>query len=402
MTGDLPRLSDLSVVGKRVLVRVDFNVPLAGEPPSCVVSDDFRIRAALPTLRWLIEHGATVTACSHLGRPNDTVDARFEMAPVRERLAELVPGVALGENLRFFPGERANDPAFVDALVEGQDAYVNEAFGVSHRAHASIVGPPARLPSAAGLQLEREVEVLTHLLDEAARPFVVIVGGAKVRDKIGVLRSLAKRADVLCVGGAMAFTFLKAAGHEVGASMVDETQLEECTELLRSGVRIVLPSDAWALPQGSPVGPVATSEAPGPEGGSEDPARDPATRPAPQLFEGELPMPWCGLDVGPKTAAELAGIVGTARTVLWNGPLGVAEDPRFAGGTHEVARAVASSSGFSVVGGGDSVAAIRHLGLAEEIGFLSTGGGATLAFLEHGDLPGLAALRDARRRSERG
>ncbi len=372
-TTGLPLLEDLpDVRGRRVLVRVDFNVPLEDDPdvPGVRrVADDFRIRTALPTLRLLLERGAEVTACSHLGRPKGAPDARFDMAPVRARLDELAPGVTLLENLRFSPGETANDPAFVDELVSGQDAYVNEAFGASHRAHASIVGPPARLPSAAGRELAREVEVLGGLVASPARPFVAVVGGAKIGDKLGVLEALAKRVDVLCVGGAMAFTFLLATGHHVGDSLVDLEQVESCAKLLASGVEIVLPVDVVALESGERSGPRVVGQ--------------------------DVPDGWQGLDIGPRTAAAFAGVVTEAATILWNGPLGVTEDERFAAGTCSVAQAVAASGGFSVVGGGDSVSALRHLGLADRVGFLSTGGGASLELLEKGDLPGLAALRDA-------
>jgi phosphoglycerate kinase len=368
--GWLPRLEDLpDVDGRGVLVRVDFNVPLDEASGRRTVADDFRIRRALPTLRALLERGAHVTACSHLGRPPDAPDPRWDMAPVRERLHDLLPGVGLLENLRFSPGEKRNDPAFVDQLVAGRDAYVNEAFSASHRAHASIVGPPARLPSAAGLELAHEVEVLGGLLAAPARPFVAVVGGAKVSDKLGVLGVMARKVDVLAVGGAMAFTFLAAQGHAVGDSIVDREHLGACAALLDagSGVRILLPTDTVAL---------------GPDGDV-------------QVVGADIPEGWRGLDVGPDTARAFSDQVATAATVLWNGPLGVVEDERFASGTAEVARAVAACPGFTVVGGGDSVSALRHLGVAESVDFLSTGGGASLEFLERGDLPGLAALRAA-------
>jgi phosphoglycerate kinase len=369
-----------------VLVRVDFNVPLEADPAvpgSRRVADDYRIRTALPTLRWLLDHGAHVTACSHLGRPKGAPDPSLDVQPVRAALEDLAPGVQLLENLRFSPGETANDPAFVDELVEGQDAYVNEAFGASHRAHASIVGPPARLPSAAGRQLLREAEVLGHLLDAPDRPFVAVLGGAKVADKLGVLEALAEKVDVLCVGGAMAFTFLAAKGHHVGDSLVDMDLVEPCERLLASGTEVLLPLDVVALASGEPVGPAAAAEQAASGVG--------ATR----VVGRDVPEGWRGLDIGPQTAAAFAAAVAGAATVFWNGPLGMTEDERFVAGTHKVAEAVASSRSFSVVGGGDSVAALRHLGLADRVGFLSTGGGASLELLEKGDLPGLAALRGA-------
>lgn len=381
MTG-LPLLEDLpDVQGARVLVRVDFNTPLSDDGAGRrVVADDFRIRAALPTLRWLADQGAEVTCASHLGRPKGVPDVRFAMTPVRERLAALAPGVVLLENLRFTPAEAANDPSLVAELVAGQDAYVNEAFGVSHRAHASIVGPPTLLPSAAGRQLAREVEVLEGLLEAPARPFVAVVGGAKIADKLGVLESLAAKVDVLAVGGGMAFTFLKAAGHPIGGSLVDETHVEAARALLASKARILLPTDVVAL---TPDGALVTS---GPQEGA---------RGETALIGQDIDDGWRGYDIGPDTAAAFAAAVSTAATVLWNGPLGVVEDDRFAEGTRRVAEAVAGASGFTVVGGGDSVSALDHLGLAARVDFLSTGGGASLELLEKGDLPGLAALRGA-------
>ena len=376
----IPLLEDLpDVSGRRVLVRVDFNVPLRPGPGATFeIDDDFRIRAALPTLSWLTERGAEVTACTHLGRPKGTPDPRYDVAPVRARLAELAPGVALADNLRFDPGEEANDPGFVARLVDGFDCYVNDAFGASHRSHGSIVGPPGRLPSAAGRLLQREVEVLGGLLVDPARPFAAVVGGAKVADKIGVLRALLERVDRLVVGGAMAFTFLSATGRSVGSSLQDQSQRDACGKLLaEAGERIVLPGDVVALGPGGTLG----------HGG-------PGTGQV-ALYDGDIPDGWQGVDIGPdsrrRCAAELAG----AATVFWNGPLGVFEDDRFAAGTFAVAEALAGGKAFTVVGGGDSAAALDHLGLSDRIGFVSTGGGASLELLEHGDLPGLAALRDA-------
>lgn len=375
----LPLLEDLGEVdGHKVLVRVDYNVPLEERDGGLAVADDFRIRASLPTLHWLLERGASVTVCSHLGRPHGTTDERWSMAPVARRLTELCPGVELAENLRFDPGEEANDPGFVERLIDGFDAYVNEAFGASHREHASVMGPPTRLPSAAGRLLAREVEVLGGLLEHPARPFVVVLGGAKVADKIGVVRSLAEKADTVAIGGAMAFTFLAALGHDVGASPVYTDYLDQCAELLavrRSS--ILLPKDLVALePGGAPLGW---------PGEGEDT----------KVLPVELPEGWQGLDIGPETAGAIERVVAGAATVFWNGPVGAFEDPRFAGGTTRVARAVAEGPAYSVVGGGDSARAVDDLGLAERIDFVSTGGGASLALLEHGDLPALVALRRA-------
>jgi phosphoglycerate kinase len=362
----VPRLDDLpDPRGKRVLLRADFNVPITDGD----IDDDLRIRAALPTIEWLQTHEvAGIAACSHLGRPGGRPDPRYSMAPVRARLAELAPGVELLENLRFDPGEEANDPAFVDRLVADRDLYVNDAFGSSHRAHASIVGPPARLPSAAGRLLEREVDALGALLHDPRRPFVAVLGGAKVSDKLGVIRALLERVDTLLVGGAMCFTFLRAGGHTVGDSLLEADQVDTCRELLAGPKPILLPSDVVAASvEGDQV----------------------------RTFGAAVPDGWKGLDIGPGTAAEFADALADAGTVFWNGPMGVFEDERFAAGTRAVAEAVAACAGFTVVGGGDSAAALAKLGLARAVDHLSTGGGASLEFLEHGDLPGLAALRGA-------
>ena len=377
----LPGLEDLpSLDGASVLVRVDFNVPLReGADGGVEVADDFRIRAALPTLTHLTSRGARVTACSHLGRPKGAPDPRWGMEPVRARLAELAPGVDLLDNLRFDPGETADDPTFVARLVDGHDAYVNDAFGVSHRAHASVVGPPRFLPSAAGSLLRREIEVLGSLLGDPPRPFVAVIGGAKVADKLGVVASLLERVDAVVVGGGMAFTFLAAAGHDVGTSLVDDEHLEECGRLLSLGKPILLPSDVVTLPTGQPFGAGC-----GEEGDAEV-----------AIVGQDVPDGRCGLDIGPATAAAYAAEIAGAATVLWNGPMGVFEDERFASGTRAVAEAVAACPGFTVVGGGDSARAVDELGLEDRIGFVSTGGGASLELLEHGDLPGLVALRGA-------
>jgi phosphoglycerate kinase len=377
LLGDLPSLD-----GKRVLVRADFNVPLhIGVRGKASVADDFRINAALPTLRRLLEEGAEVTAASHLGRPSGAPDPRWEMDPVRERLSVLCPGVTLTENLRFDPGEKTNDPAFVQRLIDGYDAYVDEAFGAAHRADASIVGPPQFLPSAAGLRFAREIEVLGGILEAPARPFVAVVGGAKVADKLEVLKVLATKVDTLIVGGGMAFTFLAALGQHVGNSLCDETHLEDCRVLLESGVHILLPTDTRALEPGGSFGPPAEGE---------------GYKGSVKVIEGDLPDGWTGLDIGPDSAAAFAEAVGEAGTVLWNGPLGAFEDRRFAEGTQVVAEAVAHSPGFSVVGGGDSASALEELGLKDKVGYLSTGGGASLSFIEsEGHLPGIDALRAA-------
>ncbi|MGH9044227.1 MAG: phosphoglycerate kinase, partial [Acidimicrobiales bacterium] len=334
------------------------------------------------TLSWLKEHGAAVTVCSHLGRPKDDKDMRFSMEPVSRRLAEICPGIEMMENLRFHHGEKAGDPSFGERLVAGFDAYVNEAFGVAHRPHASILFPPKRLPSAAGRRLAEEVEVVGGLMEDPRRPFVVVLGGAKVGDKLGVLAALTKKADVVAVGGAMAFTFLRAIGRNVGASMVDESKLAGCMELLEGHPdRFLLPVDVVALePGGTPPGSRASDM-----GGSS----------GTKVLGGDIPDGWRALDIGPETAEAFASVIASAGTVFWNGPVGVFEDERFADGTQTVASAIASSSAFSVVGGGDSVAALHSLGLAERIDFVSTGGGASLCLLEECDLAALRALRSA-------
>ena len=368
---DVPELEDLGDLnGRRVLVRCDFNVPLAGG----VITDDLRIRAAVPTLRFLVDAGAHVTACSHLGRPGGSLDAAYSMDPVRARLAELVPGVELLENLRFDPGETADDPGFTERLIEGHDAYVNDAFGASHREHASVVGPPRHLPSAAGRLLAREVEVLSGLSDSARHPFVGILGGAKVSDKLGVIEALLDVVDELIVGGGMCFTFLAAKGANVGSSLLEEDLIEDCARLLDSGAPIRLPLDITALGPGGKIG-------------------DPSAGGEVRQVGTSMPDGWVGLDIGPGSAVEFCDVIADARTVLWNGPMGVFEDPRFAAGTRTLAEAVAACRGFTVVGGGDSAAATRQFGLADAMDHVSTGGGAALELIEKGDLPGLAALR---------
>lgn len=387
----LPAIDDLRIErGQRVLVRVDFNVPLRDG----AIDDDLRIVATLPTLRALLRRGATVVACSHLGRPRGTVDPRYSLAPVAAHLGGLLgrevplaPGIVgpqvegvlasagpgtivMLENLRFDPGEEANEPAFATNLSMGYDAYVNDAFGASHRAHASIVGPPRVLPSAAGFLLAREVEVLSRLLDGAERPFVAVLGGAKVSDKLGVIDALLKRCDTVLIGGAMAFTFFLAQGHAVGDSLVEPEMVEECRRLLATG-RVRVPHDVVVARE-------VTADA------------DSRVVPAAAMPDG-----WKGLDIGPETADAYATAIAEAATVLWNGPMGVFEVAPFAEGTRRVAAAIAACRGFTVVGGGDSAAAIRQLGFADAVDHVSTGGGAALEFIEQGDLPGLAALREA-------
>ena len=364
----LPLLEDLGdVSGKRVLVRTDFNVPMEGPDNARVITDDFRIRAALPTINWLTSRGATVVCASHLGRPKGQPVDKYSMEPIRARLQELAPGVELLENLRFNAGEEANSEAFVAQLVQGFDMYVNDAFGAAHRAHASVAGPPKTLPSAAGRLLQKEVEVLGEMRNHPKRPFIAVLGGAKVSDKLGVIEALLSTVDALVIGGGMCFTFLAAKGMPVGSSICELDQVAVCKRLLDGPKQIHLPEDIVGL---DAEGNYAT-------------------------FGVRLPDGAKGLDIGPGTAAAFTDVIMDARTVFWNGPMGMFEDPRFAAGTKTVAQAVADTKAFTVVGGGDSAAALAQFGLDDQVDHVSTGGGASLEYLELGDLPGLAALRGA-------
>jgi phosphoglycerate kinase len=391
---ELPSLDDLEVGrGRRVLVRVDLNVPLRDG----MVEDDLRITTAVPTLSALRDRDLVVVVCGHLGRPKGSPDPSLSLAPVAARLGELLDidvalapavvgprveetiaslaggDVAMLENLRFDPGETTNDPAFATSLAGVADAYVNEAFGASHRAHASIVGPPRVLPSAAGRLLQREVDVLSRLLHDPPRPFVAVLGGAKVSDKLGVIEALLDRCDTILVGGAMAFTFEQARGGAIGDSLVEPDMVDTCRELLASG-RVQIPTDVVVAEHIDEHAPTRIV-------------------PADAIPEG-----WSGLDIGPETAEAFAAEVARAATLLWNGPMGVFEVAPFAEGTRRVAEAVAECPGFTVVGGGDSAAAVRQLGLAAQIDHVSTGGGASLELIERGDLPGLEALRESQQR----
>lgn len=370
---DVPRLEDLGdLSGKSVLVRADFNVPISDGH----ITDDLRIRAAVPTLRYLLAAGASVTACTHLGRPKGEPDPAYSVEPVRAKLAEWLPEVTLLDNLRFDPGETANDPAFVQALIEGHHAYVNDAFGASHRAHASIVGPPQFLPSAAGRLLHREVEVLGGMNDRPRRPFVAVMGGSKVSDKLAVIEALLEHVDSLIVGGGMCFTFLKAKGHNIGSSLCEDDMVETCKALLDGPKTIHLPYDITAM---------------GPDGRLFEPEAGGDVR----QIGIEIPDGWMGVDIGPGSAAQFGDVIHQAGTVLWNGPMGVFEDPRFAGGTGAVAQAMADTKAFTIVGGGDSAAAAKQFKVDRDMDHVSTGGGASLELIEKGDLPGLEALRGA-------
>ena len=360
--------------GKRILVRCDFNVPVRDG----AISDDLRIKAALPTLHWLSERGATIAACTHFGRPQGVPDPKFSVQILRERINELAPGVELLENLRFNQGETENSAEFVRYLVGGADGqrfdgYVNDAFGASHRSHASIVGPPVSLPSAAGRLLIKEVDVLERLRSAPERPFVAVLGGAKVSDKLAVIEALLNVVDRLLIGGGMCFTFLKALGHNIGDSLCETAHEATCKRILNSGAPIILPSDITAL---SPDGDIG--------------ANNGEVRQMGQY----IPDGWTGLDIGPGTAAEFGDAIHEAKSVFWNGPMGMFEDARFAAGTSAISQALADTKAFTVVGGGDSAAAVADFGLAPYIDHISTGGGASLEFLELGDLPGLTALRN--------
>ena len=370
---DVPRLEDLGdLSGTSVLVRADFNVPISDGH----ITDDLRIRAAVPTLRYLLEAGASITACTHIGRPKGEADSAYSVEPVRAKLAEWLPEVTLLDNLRFDPGETANDPAFVQTLIEGHDAYVNDAFGASHRAHASIVGPPQFLPSAAGRLLHREVEVLGGMNDRPRRPFVAVMGGSKVSDKLAVIEALLDHVDSLIVGGGMCFTFLKAKGHNIGSSLCEDDMVETCKALLDGPKRIHLPYDITAM---------------GPDGRLFEPEAGGDVR----QIGVEIPDGWMGVDIGPGSAAQFGDVIHQAGTVLWNGPMGVFEDPRFAGGTGAVAQAMADTKAFTIVGGGDSAVAAKQFKVDRDMDHVSTGGGASLELIEKGDLPGLEALRGA-------
>ncbi len=389
-------ITDVELVGKRVLVRVDFNVPLDARQ---VVTDDTRIRAALPTIRYALDKGARVLLLSHLGRPKGKVVPAMSLAPVAKRLsdllgkpvamasdcigeaveaavAQLTPGqVLMLENCRFHAGDEKNDEAMSRALAKLCDVFVNDAFGAAHRAHASTVGVTKFVPvAAAGFLMAKELEYLGRAMTNPARPFVAILGGAKVSDKIGVLQNLVTKADALLVGGGMAYTFLKAQGMEVGASLLEADKLGVARTILEAarakGVTFLLPTDHVI---------------------AQKVAADAEVRIADSTA---IPAGWMGLDIGPKARAAFATAIRGAKTVVWNGPMGVFELPPFREGTFSVARAIAESGATSIVGGGDSVAAVTQAGLADRMSHISTGGGASLEFLEGIELPGVAALTD--------
>lgn len=384
-------VSDMDVTGKRVLVRCDFNVPLSNG----AITDDRRIVEALPTIRYLLGRDASVILCSHLGRPKGFTP-ELSLAPVAERLGELLgqpvpllpdsvgadveeaclalePGqVVLLENLRFHPEEEQNDPEFAAELARLAQLYVNDAFGTAHRAHASTEGVAHRLRGGAGFLVQKEIDFLGTALETPTHPFVAVLGGAKVKDKIAVIDALLPKVDRLLIGGGMAFTFLKAQGYEIGKSLLDETHLDYAKALLKSHPeKLLLPNDIVATPELAPGAPhhvVAADSIPA----------------------GEI-----GADIGPASTEAFAKVIRGASTVVWNGPMGVFEVTPFAEGTRGIARAMAECSGTTIVGGGDSAAAIEQFGFADAVSHVSTGGGASLEFLEGKVLPGIAALQDA-------
>lgn len=385
---------DIDVRGKRVLVRVDYNVPLS----EGTITDDTRVRASLDTLEYLLAEGAAVILASHLGRPKGSPQDALRLDPVARRLEELLgrpvskvddcigeevrskaaalsPGdILLLENVRFHPEEEANDPGFAKELASLADVFVNDAFGAAHRAHASTEGVARFLPAVAGLLLARELEVLGSLLAEPKRPFLAILGGAKVSDKIGVIQRLLPQVDTLAIGGGMSYTFFKAQGYEIGRSLLDEERIPFAQSLLadeESAGKILLPVDVVVA----------------------DDFRPDAQRQV--VSVQEIPSDWEGMDIGPQSRERLARVIAEAGTILWNGPMGVFEMPAFAEGTKAVAEAMAASGATTVIGGGDSAAAVTQFGLADKMTHISTGGGASLEFLEGKKLPGVEALLDA-------
>lgn len=385
-------VKDIDVAGKRVLVRCDLNVPLADG----AITDDQRIEASLPTLRYLLDAGAAVIVCSHLGRPKNGFEEKYSMKPVAARLGErlgrpvqlaadvvgadakakaaaLQPGeVLLLENVRFEKGETKNDPTLSGELAALAELFVNDAFGTAHRAHCSTAGVADHLPAVSGFLIEKELAFLGGALENPARPFVAILGGAKVSDKIGVIESLLEKADSILIGGGMAYTFFKAQGYEIGNSICEAEKLEIAKGLLakakEKGVELLLPVDTVAATEFAPDAPLSV------------------------VPSSEIPSDQMGMDIGPAAIQAYAKVISSAKTVIWNGPMGVFEMPRFAVGTREIARAMAESEAVTIIGGGDSAAAAAQLGFSERMSHISTGGGASLEFLEGLELPGIACL----------
>jgi phosphoglycerate kinase len=384
-------IRDIDVSNKRLLVRVDFNVPIENGK----VADDTRIRSALPTLNYLLDQNAALILCSHLGRPKGKPDPIFSLRPVAELLSSIVDApvtfvenyfggkidnrllqirageIVLLENTRFHDGEKANDPDFAKALASYADIFVDDAFGTAHRAHASNVGVADFLPAVAGFLLEKEIKYLGQAIESPTRPLVAILGGAKVSDKIGVINRLLQKADTILIGGGMANTFFKAQGYPIGDSLVENDVLDVARQLLKDGAeKIRLPVDV-VIADGFKADAKART-----------------------INMGPIPEGWMILDVGPETLDRYSNVVDSAGTIVWNGPMGVFEFPQFAKGTFDLAKAVAESQAVSIIGGGESVAAINRSGLADDVTHISTGGGASLEMLEGKILPGLAALND--------
>ena len=387
---------DIAVTGKKVFVRCDFNVPLDGDGN---ITDDIRIRGALPTIQYLLENGAAVILCSHMGRPKGQVNPKYSLKPVAVRLSELLgqevkladdvigdsakalaaalqPGQAmLLENVRYHKEEEANDPAFAKALADLADIFVNDAFGTAHRAHASTAGIADYLPAVCGFLMEREISVMGKALEDPQRPFVAILGGAKVADKLKLIDNLLGKCDSVLIVGGMSYTFAKAQGGSIGNSLCDNEKLELVGALPakaeKLGTRLMLPIDNVAGDAFSNDCNTVTVKA------------------------GQIPEGYEGMDIGPATVAAYSEIIKNAKTVVWNGPAGVFEMPNFAKGTEGIAKAVAECDGTSIIGGGDSAAAIEQLGFADKVSHISTGGGASLEFLEGRELPGIACLLDA-------
>lgn len=385
---------DIDVTGKRVFVRVDFNVPMQDGK----ITDDTRIRGALPTIQYLVDQGAKVILASHLGRPKGQVVEEFRLTAAGERLSELLGkkvikvdeaigdavkaeidkmengDVLLLENVRFYPGETKNDPELAKAFAELADLYVNDAFGAAHRAHASTEGIAQHLPGVAGFLMEKELKVLGDAMDNPKRPFTAIIGGAKVKDKIGVIDNLLDKVDNLIIGGGLAYTFIKAQGYEIGNSLLDEEKIDLAKEFMEKakekGVNFYMPVDS-----------VVAKEF----------AADAEAKVVPI---DEIPVDWEGMDIGPKTRELYAKVVKESALVIWNGPMGVFEFDKFAEGTKAVAEALADTDGYTIIGGGDSAAAVAKFNLADKMDHISTGGGASLEFMEGKVLPGVAALQD--------
>ncbi|KYG90643.1 phosphoglycerate kinase [[Bacillus] sp. KCTC 13219] len=387
-------MKDINIKGKRVFVRVDFNVPMEDSR----ITDDTRIRAALPTIQYLVEQGAKVILASHLGRPKGEINEEMRLTAVGTRLAQLIErpvtkldesigetveaaiakmqegDIVLLENVRFHKGEEKNDPELAQSFAKLADVYVNDAFGAAHRAHATTEGIAKYIPAVSGFLMEKELDVLGKALSNPERPFTAIIGGAKVKDKIGVIENLLEKVDHLIIGGGLSFTFIKALGHDIGNSLLEEDKIELAKSFIdkakEKGVQLHMPIDAVVADAFS---------------------KDAAT----QVVDIDaIPAGWMGLDIGPKTAASYADVIANSKLIIWNGPMGVFEMEKFANGTKTVANAMAATEGYTVIGGGDSAAAVEKFEVASQMNHISTGGGASLELMEGKELPGIVALND--------